>query len=409
VTGASSLTSEQLRRPTPSASPLGAVARPPGEPIGEPPPQQVPAARTTPAPGSAKGDLLTTSPARTTRLEQVDIARGLAVIGVVLNHAVDGLVGASLVPLTSTLARFNDALYIFRMPTLALLLGLFIPLSLRRRSLGVYIRQRALLFGYLYVVWFFLQSAVEVLTSGLRNSQSGLASLVTVWNPPAHLWFIPFLVVASITVGWLAPWRRELSSWLGLAALALLSVLTWGWNPSFIGLRGLSLLFFVALGATIQVGGLGAAFRLPVRIWLLAGPVALAAFYGLWRTGLAPASQEEHTTLLVVLRSEVAALLGVVLVLFLAVALARLSPLRRLLAAVGRRTLPIYLAHVMVVAGGRIVLDKVFQVGHVWAYPTVLVPAGVVLPLLLAAQAQRLHLSWLFQLPSWLVSRPSRV
>ncbi len=121
----------------------------------------------------------------TPRLQQVDIARGLAVIGVVLNHAVDGLIGAAIVPSTSTLARFNDALYVFRMPTLALLLGLFIPLGVRRRGLGAYVRQRTVLFGYLYVVWFVLQSATEALTSGLRNSQSHALSLLTVWRPSA--------------------------------------------------------------------------------------------------------------------------------------------------------------------------------------------------------------------------------
>ncbi len=176
-------------------------------------------------------------------------------------------------------------------------------------------------------------------------------------------------------------------------------------DPSLIGLRGLSLLVFVALGATIQVGGLDRAFRWPARVWLAVGVLALAGFNGLWLTHLAPATQEAHLALSLVLRSEAAACLGIVMVLALAVVIARAKPARWALSAVGRRTLPIYLAHVIVVAGGRIVLDKVLHVEHVWVYPTVLVPVGVVLPLLVSAWARRLHLSWLFELPAWLSSR----
>lgn len=74
---------------------------------------------------------VTATSLRRTRFDQIDIFRGIAVIGVVLSHAVDGLLGAGLLAPGAALWLFNNWMYAFRMPAIALVLGLFISSGMR--------------------------------------------------------------------------------------------------------------------------------------------------------------------------------------------------------------------------------------------------------------------------------------
>lgn len=112
-----------------------------------------------------------------------------------LNHSIDGVLDTGLLASTSALAQVNAALYIFRMPALAFLLGLFIPRSLAKRGTHRYLADRVGLVLYLYLLWFFIQGSAEILTSGVKNNPRDPASLLRVWDTFAHLWFLPFLAV----------------------------------------------------------------------------------------------------------------------------------------------------------------------------------------------------------------------
>lgn len=96
--------------------------------------------------------------------------------------------------------------------------------------------------------------------------------------------------------------------------------------------------------------------------------------------------------------SAIAATLGVVMLLSLAVILAHVPVLRSGLGSIGTKTLEIYLAHVMVVAGTRIVLDSLGSNSEI-VFLAVAMLLGIAAPLALAALAPRLHLTWLFQAP----------
>ena len=142
--------------------------------------------------------MTTATPRR--RVQAVDVARAVAVIGVVVNHCIDGLLNAGLIPADHALERVNAALYVFRMPALALLLGLFIPRSVEKRGPLRYVAERASLMLYLYVLWFLVEGAAESSSSGVKNMSRPWSEQFTFWTTFAHLRFLPFLVVATVVL-----------------------------------------------------------------------------------------------------------------------------------------------------------------------------------------------------------------
>lgn len=343
-----------------------------------------------------------TQPETTTRrVAAIDIARALAVIGVVLNHSIDGLVTAGISDPEGPLAQFNAALYIFRMPALLFLLGIFIPRGVEKRGSVGYIRNRAVTMLYLYFVWWIVQSLTEFATAGLKNSPRDIAVLLAFWEPLAHLWFLPFVVIATIVVVVTAPWKSGTAHWVAFAVIALASLALWGWNSTIIGLRGLSLIVFVAAGAMIGVRRLASLLSGHLWVWCGVGIVALAGFLGLNLTGLVPSTERSAAPLLTDLRSMVAAALGLLVLLAISAGIARVAGLRACLTYVGRATLPIYLAHVMIVAGVRILLEHL-GVDLEIVVATVAVVSGVAIPILAAALAPKVGLGWLFDVPRWM-------
>lgn len=330
----------------------------------------------------------------------IDIARAFAIVGVVYNHTIDGLVGAGILDDSTVLASINDALYVFRMPALAFLLGLFIPRAIRKRGRGGYIRERVTVALYLYIVWFFVQGLVEVATSSVKNSPRELSSLWEIWQPFAHLWFLPFLAIAAILMALTGPRVRK--SWAGIGFVCLfvvVSLLAWNWNPNVVGLRGLSLLGFVAVGYVLGLDSLTKATRSSGKAWGLILGLSVLGFCALLPFG--PISGTLFVAdfdFLVQGLSLISAMLGVLAVLAVSVVVGHIPLLSSLLSLVGQRTLEIYLAHIIVVAGCRYFLQLV-SVESALTYVAIAVPLGVAVPMLCFTLAPALKLSWLFRPP----------
>ncbi len=340
------------------------------------------------------------------RSQAIDVARALAIVGVVANHSIDGLLGAGLIPADHPLETVNAALYLFRMPALAFLLGLFIPRAVTKRGVPGYLRERATLMLYLYLIWFVLQGAAETATSGLKNTPRDADSLWTVWITFAHLWFLPFLIVTSLVLALLQPWRDPVRRTVTGVALLAVTFLTWGWNSNVFGLTGLSLLVFAAAGSMVGLPRMAGWLHRSVVGWAVAGVAASVALALLLRLDVVPATVPSDVGLVDRALSLVAAVAGTLALLAVAVLLSRVAGVRPLLAAIGRKTLPIYLAHVIVVAGVRVVLTRI-GVEEPWLIVAVAVPLGVGIPLAAASFAEgRPWANWVFDLPAAL--KPAR-
>lgn len=353
----------------------------------------------------------TTAPRTRQRIQVIDIARALAVLGVVLNHTVGGLLRADLVEFSSPLGTVNYWLYMFRMPALALLLGLFIPGGVQRHDSGGYIRRRLVFSFYVFVIWQVIISLAEVASSGVSNSGRGVADVLQVWDVQTPLWFLPYLAVATVVITALAPWRS--SRWAAVTVLVTggAGVLLWGWSSSLIGLRGLALLMFTGAGAVL---GLRRFTRLLASRWWYAAPLAL----GLVAAGTALIDTVPPTldvselygpdaglSLMQRFASFAVSVAGVVSLLGLAHWAVLAAPVARLLTWLGRHTLELYVAHVLFTSGTRIALLRL-GVDHLGWHVVLGVGAGVLGPVLLVLLTRRLRWEWVFTPPARWVGHP---
>jgi fucose 4-O-acetylase-like acetyltransferase len=238
----------------------------------------------------------------------------------------------------------------------------------------------------------------------MRNGSRSVFSLLQVWHPIAHLWFLPFLVVATALVAAARPWIARPWPIAGLVALLSYSVLAWGWNPNIVGIRGLSLVGFVAIGSAIGSDRMGRLMSARFAYWLPVGAASALAFVLLLTLSPVAATLSSDAPVWTRAISVVAAAFGTCFLLTVAVLLGKAPSGVGWLADIGRKTLPIYLAHVICAAGARVALQHL-GVRDALVFSAVCLVIGVGVPLIAATYAPRLHLGWLFDLPSAVKTR----
>lgn len=329
----------------------------------------------------------------------LDVARGIAIVAVVLGHVVSGLVDAGAPGAPPWVDELNRALYLTHLPVFAFLTGLLMPRGVERRGQWAYLRERLELLLYLYLLWTLIQGSVEVAASDVTNRPTTWSDVFTIWTPLAHLWFLPALAVATGVVVFVRPWRGGIVSGIALLAVAAGSLAAWGWNGPVAGVQGLALLGWFTLGAAVTharyVSVLG---RLPVAM-LTVVAVSTGAL-------LAVAAMSPHVTLPTVTDGArsvgsialgvAGSVAGVAAVVAIAALVARWPAMAGVLAVVGKQSLAIYLAHIIFAAGTREMLEVVGVTDFV-VVMVVATTVGVAGPLTLE-RAMRSH-PWLFAPP----------
>lgn len=360
--------------------------------------------------------MTTTGSTALRRSSAVDVARALAVVGVVLNHAINGLQSAGMISNSSAVVAVNEVLYQFRMPALAFLLGLFVSRGVSKLGRGGYVAKRAVLGLYLYAVWYVIQMGTGLVMSRFTNTPVTWRDAMGFWIAPAHLWFLPYLALSALVLVLLRPWESRTRGIVMLVVLGLTTWFTWGFNPALVGGRGWSLFVFSGIGAWIGIRQMGRI--LEGRGWVAAAILGSSGLL-LWliagRTRLTPSTLDlvndlggRSLTAPDRLASIASAAVGTVLVLALAAILSRLPAVRPALEYIGRRTLEIYLAHVIILAGVRVVLRPV--VGDSWSIILpIAVLAGVLVPLALERAVRGTRLRLLFDPPEAWMPRPVTV
>jgi uncharacterized membrane protein YcfT len=331
-----------------------------------------------------------------------DVAKGACIVLVVLWHVtrkdflqLDWRLDA---PVTGAWGTLSVALLPVRMPLFFAISGFFAARQLDRPWRAVLTRRVAPLL-WVFVLWTLLQTVVLQAAPGfetaIAHTPAELVAQLSV--TPGNLWYLlalaVYVVVARATRS--APWL----AWLALAAALVLStVAAAGWVPTPGNRYGLlvNLVFFllgvqlarhahvVRRHATPALGAAAvAAFVVGVALWVL---------FGLDTTpGVRPAL----------------GLLGAGAGAATAVALSR-TPAAAGLAELGRRTLPVYVVHLPLVAFVHVASARWVPTGSLWVatlYPVVVTALVVVASLALHRALVRLGGRWLFEAP-WAARTP---
>lgn len=153
------------------------------------------------------------------RLDWVDVAKGLCIVLVVLMHSTLGVEKAT--GAESSLHAFIEWARPFRMPDFFLISGLFLAARIDR-PWRAYLDTKVVHFAYFYVLWLTIQFALKapgmVAESGV--SATVLDYLTGFVAPFGTLWFIYLLAVYFVV----AKLLRPVPKWTVLAGAAVLHV-----------------------------------------------------------------------------------------------------------------------------------------------------------------------------------------
>jgi fucose 4-O-acetylase-like acetyltransferase len=315
------------------------------------------------------------------RTDWIDAARGIGIVLVVFGHSIGGLRDAGIVPKDGALSAVFYMIYTFHMPLFFLLSGVFVETRLAHRRAD-FVQGAFTRIAWPYLLWSVIQLAVINSLGNLVNAPTAFdikRYVALLWQPTSQFWYLYVLLLLLIVSYFVVPRVGP----EGLLVLSLfvhplhelyslsgpLANLCWFGLFYALGVVLGSKLVRLQAGTTTAVlVAVGAAL-----FWLVCGNDARTARYAYWSDATIPA-----------------AIAGTVACL----AMANIPQLahNRFLVLLGRRSLAIFLLHVLFVAGTRIVLQKMFGLAEPAPILLLVVIAGVVGPLLVRALVARLNL-----------------
>lgn len=332
------------------------------------------------------------------RIGWVDTGRGIAILFVALFHSANWLLGAGFdIPYWR---EINDALSSMRMPLFFALSGLFAPkwlITPWRALWTVKVR----LYLWVFLLWELVGSIVFLLGQTMKDGGFGLHDavlglLVSPVLPRFELWFIwalaIFFVVAKLSRRVDPRLQLVIAATLSVVALSGLKTANVGWSGSlkyyFFFLAGLYLRTWIIRIGTIRSRlVIGATLALWVAVTVAVALLGLRDVFGLYFLNC---------------------LLGVVG----GIALSRALRGVRWFGAIGRITLPIYLAHTPIVILISFVLSLPivfsFVAGFAPILPLMLALTAVLLALALNRFAKRSWLRYAYEPPPFLTEFDER-
>ncbi|TSD48939.1 acyltransferase [Rhodococcus sp. KBS0724] len=340
------------------------------------------------------------------REKSIDVAKGLAIIAIVLGHVLRGLVSIDVIDGDGEAFQTADrVIYMAHLSVFALLSGLFVQAGLTKYGQADYLRRRVGMFLYLYVLWSLLQGLAGLI---LAPEGQTLGDVLSLWRPDSQMWFFLWLVVVTVAVAVLKPWGSPVRIAVVMAIALAVSLSRWGIFGSIGGTQGLGLVVFffagAALGADTYSRLVTKSVAVSVALAVAAGAVYVGLTVGLDAT---PPSSGGGT------RTEVTIALGLIASTAAVVSIAYISKLlsmtalSRPLEFLGRRSMEIFLAHVFAINAVRVVLNKA-GVDSPAIHIVLGTIAGVALPLLLWWVVTRFRNPFIFSAPAFITGESSR-
>jgi fucose 4-O-acetylase-like acetyltransferase len=336
------------------------------------------------------------------RDSRLDVARGIAIIAIVLVHVVKGLTASGLLNVS-----FTDVAYrsvgLWCLTVFAFVGGALVPGSVRKAGVSHYVRDRVIRFVFIYLVWSVLQGTMHliVVAGGEANRSTSIGEQFELWRPDGQLWYLPFLILVTVVFVPLQPWLPKRAPWL-VAIAAVPSVIWWGYDGGVIGAQGRGLVVFFVAGMAVGAARVQVALDRFARRQAAVISVAVlvvAAVLCVRTTAIIPTFYWFQGTPARIAIGVVLAVVTLPAVLLFAHAVRSAS----FLALCGRRSLDIYLAHMILISGTRIILLRL-GVHQVWLIALVSIPIGVLGSWALGTIARRVGLGWVFDGPNWLAS-----
>ncbi|MFC6601726.1 acyltransferase family protein [Ectobacillus funiculus] len=262
--------------------------------------------------------------------------------------------------------------YGFHMPLFFLLSGLFIE-SWAKKGFTKGVSQKAKFILIPYLVWSLLQGGVNVILSSVTNNPLTWKELIiNIWIAPiAQFWFLYVLFLMFVLFYFL----RSVSS---LRKTLIVSLILYVFAPylDYWVLKSLMTnFFFFILGAKIMNFNLKRIEEKVSGTKYLIGSIIIFAVLNAVYLALNLGIFSEHIFKLII------ALLGVNLLIVISVHISKLGIFKSI-QNLGMLSMAIYLAHILVASGTRIILSKLLHVNNLYIHVIVGTLLGIVLPVI---------------------------
>lgn len=338
------------------------------------------------------------------RIIWLDVAKGMGILLVVLGHALGGIID---MPGRATPPGFRAVflgIYIFHMPVFFLLSGLLVRKRLARSRKGFLI-DLVITVAYPYFLWSIIQYSAIYAAGSLVNrpvERFWPAILNLPWATISQFWYLYVLFLMHFLALLLVPRIGARNFFVGaVAAKLLIAALAHPYVPSAI----IRLLMvhgaFYAAGLWVGVEGLDRLRRgLAMRRWL-GGALLIAAFAAVvLAVRYVIAAQlpdffqlRSYEISVMAWRLPLLPVACAAILAFLAWSFVPTGAVSRMMGYLGRRTMAIFVLHVLFIAGTRIVLSRIMP----QADPLLLLGAcslsGLLGPLTVYTLARRLTAS----------------
>lgn len=338
----------------------------------------------------------------------IDYARGIAIILVVYRHAFEGIKDAGInVQAYLAIEHANMMVFSFRMPLFFIVSGIFVMGSYKKRGLKNYIISKSRTILYPYFIWGIFQITVQVLLSKYINSKLTLYSYFDLLYMPRAIdqfWYLYALFNVSVLYVFIYD-RFKLKAVYNIligCILFLISIKAYQYNVNlgFLGDIFHYYLFFSIgdyLSKTIRNKTNIRYFESWKLLMILLVPFLVSQYLFLVNnlpyTNIKYAYVEYYQPLLFIC----VALIGCLFVIILSFILqkAKVIPWLHIL---GRHSLYIYVAHIMVLSATRIFMTRVLGIYYVPVlFPTVVI-VGLLMPIMLYKLSLKLNMPWIFTL-----------
>ena len=337
----------------------------------------------------------------------VDYARGICIILVCYRHTYEGLTNAAVLNADQypLLKYLNVFFFSFRMPLFFIVSGIFVGLSLARKGVGDYIRDRFRFILYPCLIWGTIQITLQLVFNNYVNAERELHDYIYLLLAPRKIeqfWYLNALffvgvLYAALKIKWAFRPGHQLI--LGTILYAIGAYCTMHYID--VGFLGDVFFFypFFAIGDFISdliTNPKKHPFIASRNMFLLMLPLFFAAQYYFTTLNLENNNDYYVQHFQPALFAAVA-LVGGIFVINVSFLLQGAN-IARFLRVIGYHSLYIYIMHLMVIAGFRAFYLNVLKGESLPVFMTIGVTVGVMLPIILFNLAEKAGLGWLFVL-----------
>lgn len=335
----------------------------------------------------------------------VDYARGICIILVCYRHTYEGLTNAAVLHAEQypLLKYLNVFFFSFRMALFFIVSGVFVGMSLQRKGVMEYIKDRFRFILYPFLIWGVIQITLQLVFKDYVNAEREPMDYLYLLIAPRKIeqfWYLNALFNVGALYAILKI-KAKFNAWQQLALGLVLYTISALCTMSYIDIGFLGDVFFFypffALGDALSKLVINAtdksfiASRKMFFIWL---PVFFATQYFFTTINLKHNNdyyiQHFQPVLYVLI-----ALAGCVFVVNVSFLLQKFN-VARVLRVIGYHSLYIYIMHLMVIAAFRAVYLKVLHGQSLPLFMLAGVSVGIIVPIMVYNLAEKAGLSWLF-------------